>query len=293
MSKPWRVRGARGLKGVPRHRGHEGVLKRTSRDHEGRNAPSSRVICALVTLTLGATVGCGGSGADHAAGRTAIDARAVTEFNAGNRLVSRGRVRRGMTRLERALEIDPNFWEAHHNLGVLERRAGEDAAAVAHFVAARRGTRSCHLSHASPGGDSLPTGRSGRGRGTAAGSCARRARGFARTCLAGDSPTSAGQSQRGARAGPRGLDPRPGQHRGLVGSGPGLPRGTGARRRRVGLPEGARPCRGRAAKMALARTGRRCATNWVCWRWRKGTRKLLSFRSKRRFGPMPHSPRRA
>jgi tetratricopeptide (TPR) repeat protein len=50
---------------------------------------------------------------------------------------NRARIRRARARFERALSIDPNLWEAHYNLGVLDRRAGELARAISHFEAAR------------------------------------------------------------------------------------------------------------------------------------------------------------
>jgi tetratricopeptide (TPR) repeat protein len=64
---------------------------------------------------------------------------AVREYNAATRLLSRRGARaasRARTRLERAVELDPNLWEARYDLGVVQRRAGELEQARASFEAA-------------------------------------------------------------------------------------------------------------------------------------------------------------
>lgn len=64
---------------------------------------------------------------------------AVREYNAATRLLSRRgarAARRARTRLEHAIELDPNLWEARYDLGVLQRRAGELEQARASFEAA-------------------------------------------------------------------------------------------------------------------------------------------------------------
>ncbi|NOY91499.1 MAG: tetratricopeptide repeat protein [Deltaproteobacteria bacterium] len=96
-----------------------------------------RVGCALALLLLG----CGHTNsAQHAAELPPADPVAVRAFVAGVRLMrsgNRARSRSARARFERALSIDPNLWEAHYNLGVLDRRAGELTRAIAHFQAAR------------------------------------------------------------------------------------------------------------------------------------------------------------
>lgn len=64
---------------------------------------------------------------------------AVREYNAATRLLSRPgarAARRARVRLEHAIELDPNLWEARYDLGVVQRRAGELEQARASFEAA-------------------------------------------------------------------------------------------------------------------------------------------------------------
>ena len=84
-----------------------------------------RMASLFALLLLGA--GCGhASSSQHAAELPPADPVAVRAFVAGVRLMNAGgraRTRRARARFERALVVDPNLWEAHYNLGVLDRRA--------------------------------------------------------------------------------------------------------------------------------------------------------------------------
>ena len=53
--------------------------------------------------------------------------------NSGNRLLEAGDVLAAIERLEAAVALDPDFPEAHHNLGVAYRRAGRRGDAVREF----------------------------------------------------------------------------------------------------------------------------------------------------------------
>ena len=98
-----------------------------------------RIASILLVLLLASGCGHGGS-AVHAVELPPADPAAVRAFVEGVRFMRSGnpaRMRRARASFERALSIDPNLWEAHYDLGVLDRRAGELAHAIAHFEAAR------------------------------------------------------------------------------------------------------------------------------------------------------------
>jgi tetratricopeptide (TPR) repeat protein len=102
---------------------------------------------ALVFVLLGllAAVGCGGASGGGAtttarAELPPVDPEALRAFQAGVRAMqgdSRAERRRARERFEEAIRIDPNLWEAHFDLGVLQRREGELREAAASFEAAR------------------------------------------------------------------------------------------------------------------------------------------------------------
>ena len=101
---------------------------------------SSRLAAGLapVVLVLSVLGGCGGANTEGAAQVELPPANpeAVRRYTSGNRALSRGKIRRARSQYRRALEIDENLWEAHYNLGVLERRAGNLEEAKAQFDAA-------------------------------------------------------------------------------------------------------------------------------------------------------------
>ncbi|MFW6050290.1 MAG: tetratricopeptide repeat protein [Myxococcota bacterium] len=111
---------------------------------------------ALAVSLAGAPclLGCGGSGGEVRSQRRELpppDPRAVRQFVAGVKHMGRpGRAneRRAVAYFERALVLDANLWEAHHNLGVLARRGGRVRDAAEHFQAAleiQPGSRSTRL----------------------------------------------------------------------------------------------------------------------------------------------------
>jgi len=115
------------------------VTKTPAETQAARIARPLRLLLTALLLLL-AACGHGGS-AQHAVELPPADPAAVRAFMAGARLMSRGgarQLRGARARFERALSIDPNLWEAHYNLGVLDRRVGELARATSHFEAARR-----------------------------------------------------------------------------------------------------------------------------------------------------------
>lgn len=100
-----------------------------------------RTILAVALSTFAVLIACGGSSIQTADARELPPANpeAVREYNAGLRLVRRGGARnltRARARFNKALELDPNLWEARYDLGVLQRRAGELRAARESFEAA-------------------------------------------------------------------------------------------------------------------------------------------------------------
>ncbi|MBX3251036.1 MAG: tetratricopeptide repeat protein [Myxococcales bacterium] len=105
------------------------------------SATSTRALAlsyALSCALLGAA--CGGSSAQlEAVEVPPADPAAVREYLAGVRILERtggnqtARDRRARERFVEALRIDPNLWEAHYNLGVIQRRAGQLEEAAASF----------------------------------------------------------------------------------------------------------------------------------------------------------------
>lgn len=100
------------------------------------------LLSIIVVFALGC--GAGPSQPESAAGPSGERANpaAVREFQAGvRRMESGGRSaeRRARQHFETALETDPNLWEAHYNLGVLDRRAHAFRDAANHFELARAG----------------------------------------------------------------------------------------------------------------------------------------------------------
>ncbi len=99
----------------------------------------SRILALSVSLSLLPLVACGGG--NQGTTRTELppaNPEAVREMVAAVRLMKRGPRfnRRARNRLRRAIELDPQLWEAHYNLGVLERSEENLAAASAAFAAA-------------------------------------------------------------------------------------------------------------------------------------------------------------
>ena len=106
-----------------------------------------RLLAVVFASTLAALAvsagGCGGGSTSNQPETLAelppADPAAVREFLAGNRFMGRpgrGNQRRARRRFQKAIQIDPNLWEAHYNLGVLQRRAGDLEAAAGSFDAA-------------------------------------------------------------------------------------------------------------------------------------------------------------
>jgi tetratricopeptide (TPR) repeat protein len=99
----------------------------------------------LFVACLVAIAGCGGGAAATTTPTThapsaAIDPEAVSEFQAGTREMehdSRAAARRARDHFEAALTVDPTLWEAHYQIGVLDRRAGDLQSAATSFEAAR------------------------------------------------------------------------------------------------------------------------------------------------------------
>jgi tetratricopeptide (TPR) repeat protein len=74
---------------------------------------------------------------DLAAAQAAVDAALAAYpacvpalVNAGNLLLEAGEVEPAIARFQTAIELDPDYPEAHHNLGVAYRRAGRRSDAV-------------------------------------------------------------------------------------------------------------------------------------------------------------------
>jgi tetratricopeptide (TPR) repeat protein len=98
------------------------------------------LFASAVALAGGIAAGCGGASAESAMAHRELppaDPRAVAEFNRGNSLMDRNRVAPARAHFEKALQIDPNLWEAHYNIGVLDREAGELRRAIQRFERAR------------------------------------------------------------------------------------------------------------------------------------------------------------
>ncbi|MCB9631419.1 MAG: tetratricopeptide repeat protein [Sandaracinus sp.] len=105
-----------------------------------------RALLLLVLASASVSVACGGgSQTDNTTVEVPpADPEAVREYLAGVRILQRqggnerSRNRRARARFEKAIQIDPNLWEAHYNLGVVQRRAEELDAAGASFDEAAR-----------------------------------------------------------------------------------------------------------------------------------------------------------
>ncbi len=104
-----------------------------------RPAPVRRCVAAVALgLVLLGSAGCGG-GTAEGAGRVELppaNPEAVRHYTSANRALARGNLQRARNQYRRALEIDPNLWEAHVNLGILERREGNLEAAKTELEAA-------------------------------------------------------------------------------------------------------------------------------------------------------------
>lgn len=102
---------------------------------------------ALVSSALLFSVACGGGTTTGAGGEgtsggelAEVSDEARSAFERGVRAMSeRGRpaMRRAREAFAEALELEPTLWEAHYNLGVLQRREGELNDAATSFEAAR------------------------------------------------------------------------------------------------------------------------------------------------------------
>ena len=110
------------------------------RPEERRRVPGGRrALRMTLALTLASCMGVGlvacgpKNGGEGPIAVPAADPAAVREYLAGVRLLEKaGRryQRRARARFQKAVQIDPNLWEAHYNLGVMQRRDGDlDAAA--------------------------------------------------------------------------------------------------------------------------------------------------------------------
>ncbi len=83
--------------------------------------------CALLALARGDRAAAGAA----VAAALAADERCVPAIvNAGNLLLEGGDIAAAIVQFERAIGLDPDFPEAHHNLGVAYRRAGRRSDAV-------------------------------------------------------------------------------------------------------------------------------------------------------------------
>lgn len=98
-----------------------------------------RLLALLLTSALASVaVACGGATAEgpDTVELPPANPAAVREYMAGVRLLGKQGQRyerRALARFRKAIEIDPNLWEAHYNLGVVLRRRGELDEASAAF----------------------------------------------------------------------------------------------------------------------------------------------------------------
>lgn len=106
-----------------------------------------RAALALLAASALASLGaCGGSSGRARAGASGsarrldpVSPKAAKAFENGMRALRLGGPEAHETakaRLKESLEIDAKLWEAHHNLGVIAYREGEDDAAIDHFTKA-------------------------------------------------------------------------------------------------------------------------------------------------------------
>ncbi len=102
---------------------------------------------AALAILLAALVACGGSVKDRtrAGGRPVVkkldpvNPRAAKAFENGMRALRLGgpeAYETAKARLKEAIDLDGKLWEAHHNLGAIAYREGEDDAAIEHFTKA-------------------------------------------------------------------------------------------------------------------------------------------------------------
>jgi tetratricopeptide (TPR) repeat protein len=98
------------------------------------------VAALAIGLGCGGKRGVGGAGGGRTApSLPAANPEALRHFEAGLRALKLGGPEaheKARPRLERAVAIDANLWEAHHNLGVIAFAGGDDAAAVSAFSSA-------------------------------------------------------------------------------------------------------------------------------------------------------------
>jgi Tfp pilus assembly protein PilF len=108
---------------------------------------SRLAVAAAVTLAVASLAACGGSVKDRTkAGSRGVvkkldpvNPRATKAFENAMRALRLGGPDADETakvRLKEAIEIDGKLWEAHHNLGVIASRDGEDDTAIDHFTKA-------------------------------------------------------------------------------------------------------------------------------------------------------------
>ncbi|MBX3157407.1 MAG: tetratricopeptide repeat protein [Deltaproteobacteria bacterium] len=102
----------------------------------------------ILVAALGLTAACGNKnaagtiqpGGQREFKRTQpVNAKAQQEFERAMRALRLGgedRYEKAKERLKLALEADPKLWEAHHDLGIIAWREGEDDAAIAGFTKA-------------------------------------------------------------------------------------------------------------------------------------------------------------
>jgi Tfp pilus assembly protein PilF len=112
-----------------------------------RQRPSLAAALAAAVLLLAVGAGCGGSAAERTkptargavAKRDPIHPKAAQAYESAMRALRLGGPEAGETaraRLREALAIDAKLWEAHHNLGAIAYRDGDDDAAIDHFTKA-------------------------------------------------------------------------------------------------------------------------------------------------------------
>ena len=100
------------------------------RPPSGGGVPMVRaLVFVAISVSLSLGVACSGTQGDEDVVEVpAADPAAVREYLAGIRLMQKAErryQRRAMARFRKAVEIDPNLWEAHYNLGVMQRREGD------------------------------------------------------------------------------------------------------------------------------------------------------------------------
>jgi tetratricopeptide (TPR) repeat protein len=95
--------------------------------HDGRDRALAHNKRALLALARGDRAG---AGAALAEALTHDEACVPAIVNAGNLLLEDGDLDGAIARFEVAIRLDPDYPEAHHNLGVAYRRAGRRSDAV-------------------------------------------------------------------------------------------------------------------------------------------------------------------